>query len=467
MKIAHFYNVLLVFFFGIAALMIVPHHEMWRDELQAWLIAKNSTSISELLANVKYEGSGVLWHLLIYPLTKVSLGPESMQYLHITISTLSVFVIARWAPFPITQKILLCLSYFIFYEYSLIARNYAIGTLLIFLFCALYPKRDIYPIRISFLLLLLFHSSIFGLIVGICLLATVIFEDYIINSSKKNKFNESFTVTKTLAMSIILIGFISAFLQIIPPSNGAFASEWSFYPNIDSAYRSYIALVSAYYPLPVFDINFWNNVFLVSNKLFVIVSLPIMILTFYIFLRFFSSRPSSLFFFVMSSFAITLFFYVKYGGYLRHHGFLFITLIAALWLYCDSKKSRLFQIPGIFKEIAISKVNKLIYLILAIHFMSSLIAVYKDYYLNFSSAREVAEFLKKSNLTNSEIIGHSSPAMSGISGYLDGKEIFFLEENRYGTFNKWDLKKMNEVNYSLIDSVAERLTNNNNKVLLN
>ena len=110
-------------------------------------------------------------------------------------------------------------------------------------------------------------------------------------------------------------------------------------------------------------------------------------------------------------------------------------------------------------------VNKLIYLILAIHFMSSLIAVYKDYYLNFSSAREVAEFLKKNNLTNSEIIGHRSAVMIGISGYLDGKEIFFLEENRYGTFKKWDLEKMNEVNYSLIDLVAERLAKNN-KVLL-
>ena len=168
----------------------------------------------------------------------------------------------------------------------------------------------------------------------------------------------------------------------------------------------------------------------------------------------------------MSTFAITLFFYVKFGGYLRHHGFLFIILIAALWLYHDSKKSSLFQFPRIFKEIALSKVNKFIYLILVVHFISSLIALYKDYYLNFSSAREVAEFLKKSNLTDSEIIGHSSSTMIGISGYLDGKEIFFLEENRYGTYKKWDLEKMNEVNYSLIDLVAERLAKNNNKVLL-
>jgi len=48
-------------------------HEMWRDELQAWLIARDSKNILELFINLKYEGHPALWYLLLTPLTKVFL----------------------------------------------------------------------------------------------------------------------------------------------------------------------------------------------------------------------------------------------------------------------------------------------------------------------------------------------------------------------------------------------------------
>jgi len=466
MKETSITNLLLVIFFGLTAFLIIPYHEMWRDELQAWLIAKNSASILELLANVKYEGSGVLWHLLIYPLTKASLAPESMQYLHISISTLTVLVIAKWSPFTTTQKILLCFGYFIFYEYSLIARNYAIGTLLIFLFCALFPKRNIYPIRLALVLGLLFHTSAFGLIVGICLMATVIFEDFMVKKWKEEKINIHLSKSKLIAITLAAIGLISAILQIIPPSDGTYASEWHFYPSLSIAYHSYVALVSAYFPLPILDINFWNNTFLTSNKSLVIVNFPLIILTLYLFLRFFIAKPSSLFFFSASSFALILFFYVKFGGDLRHHGFLFITLISSIWIYHNSKSLKLKQIPNFLQSIRLASVNPLINIILAVHFLSSIIALSVDYRFDFSSARQTADFLKMNKLTDSEIIGYSSSTMIPISGYLEGKEIFFLDENRYGTYKKWNLKKMNDVNSSLINSTALDLSLSEKKVLL-
>ena len=64
--------------FGLIVLFLIQSHEMWRDELQAWLLARDSISITELFQNLKYEGHPGLWHLLLYPLTRISTIPESM-----------------------------------------------------------------------------------------------------------------------------------------------------------------------------------------------------------------------------------------------------------------------------------------------------------------------------------------------------------------------------------------------------
>lgn len=60
----------------------ISHHEMWNDEFQAWLIARDSTSISQLLQNIRAEGSGPLWYFLLLPLTKITHDPTVMQWLH-------------------------------------------------------------------------------------------------------------------------------------------------------------------------------------------------------------------------------------------------------------------------------------------------------------------------------------------------------------------------------------------------
>ena len=47
-------------------------HESWRDEAQAWLLARE-LSIPELFAQMSCEGHPCLWHLLLMPLAKLGL----------------------------------------------------------------------------------------------------------------------------------------------------------------------------------------------------------------------------------------------------------------------------------------------------------------------------------------------------------------------------------------------------------
>ena len=39
---------------------LLSNHEMWGDEMQAWLLARDSTSVPNLFANLKYEGHPAL-----------------------------------------------------------------------------------------------------------------------------------------------------------------------------------------------------------------------------------------------------------------------------------------------------------------------------------------------------------------------------------------------------------------------
>src|SRR6516225_3589257 len=142
---------------------------MWRDEIQAWLLARNSTSVPNLFANVKYSGHPALWYLLLMPLTRISHSPTAMQALHLLIATSTMYVFTRYSPFTTVQKLLFSFGYFPFYEYSIISRNYGLGVLLIFVFCSLFEKRYTNFLTIGLVLLLLSHTSVFALIITMVL----------------------------------------------------------------------------------------------------------------------------------------------------------------------------------------------------------------------------------------------------------------------------------------------------------
>ena len=61
--------------FFILGLIGILNHAMWRDELQAWLLAQESASLPELLAYLKYERHPLLWFLSLKLLMLISNNP--------------------------------------------------------------------------------------------------------------------------------------------------------------------------------------------------------------------------------------------------------------------------------------------------------------------------------------------------------------------------------------------------------
>jgi hypothetical protein len=145
-------------------------HAMWRDELQAFQLALGSDSLPALFARVKYEAHGALWNALVWLLTRVTADPASMQVLHAGLAIAAWIVIHRWSPFGRLEKILLLLSYVLFFEYFVVSRSYVPVALCGVGFVALRQHRPSWSLA-PWLLLglmanLVVHATIWSLALG-------------------------------------------------------------------------------------------------------------------------------------------------------------------------------------------------------------------------------------------------------------------------------------------------------------
>ena len=139
-------------------------HAMWRDELQAFMVAAASNTPLDLFAKLKYEGHPGLWHLLLWVVTRFTTDPVAMRVLHLVIA-LGVWVLVwRLSPFRPVGKLLLLLSYYLFWEYFVVSRGYALGVLLGFGFAALQARRPEQRFWPWVLLGLLANTTVFGTI---------------------------------------------------------------------------------------------------------------------------------------------------------------------------------------------------------------------------------------------------------------------------------------------------------------
>jgi len=72
----------IIIIFSVLGLIGILNHSMWRDELNPWLIVRDSQSLGDLIANIHYEGHPVLWYFSLAILRKIVDNPMIMQIFH-------------------------------------------------------------------------------------------------------------------------------------------------------------------------------------------------------------------------------------------------------------------------------------------------------------------------------------------------------------------------------------------------
>src|ERR1700722_10886990 len=158
------------------AIFAIAHHEMWRDELHCWLVARDSPTPWAVVRNRAYDGQPPLWYLLLWALQKVTHDPRAMQGVHVAIAVAAVWVFASRAPFPRPIRALFPFGYFLAYEYVALSRGYGLALLFALLLCDHHPRRFQQPVRTALLLAALALTTTVSTVIAAAYTAALLVE---------------------------------------------------------------------------------------------------------------------------------------------------------------------------------------------------------------------------------------------------------------------------------------------------
>lgn len=422
------------------AAIVATHHEMWRDELQAWMIARDSIDLPDLLNNLRYEGHPPLWHLLLFILTRITHDPSAMAVLHLMIATLAMLVVFWRSPFSVFEKALMIFSYFLFFEYAVISRNYGIGVLFIFLASEFFRQRHSRPWLLAACVALLAWTSILGAIVSIVITAAILGETlWIRRHTDRALHNSNSGFVAILAFAATAIALSIAI--VVPPADSGFAEGWNSVFRTASLEASIDRMVSAYVPLPPWGGDFWNRNALLAQDPMRSVTRIIVPAIAIIYATALIRRPVVLFLFAGTTVGLLLFFETKNLNNVRHHGFLFIVLVMSEWLRRTSDAVVVHEAIGKLSKRFEALVSWTFVSLLAFQAVAGATAAALEVRHAFSNAKVVSAFLRQSGLAQRPIIGFADYAASAVAGFLPEIQIYYPQGQRQGSFIIWDRKR--------------------------
>ncbi|MEN9522794.1 MAG: hypothetical protein RL065_1171 [Bacteroidota bacterium] len=390
------------------------HHEPWRDELQAFSLVRNSTSIHQLIDWVRYEGHPLGWYIfqkIIYHFNTSFTSIKIMQWLFASTGLL-LFI---WkAPFPVYYRVVISFSYFFMYEYAAIARNYGIALPFYFLLCMYFNKKNY--LLYAFLILIAMQFSLYSFIIA---LSIGIF--YFLH----HRFHKN--IFYYLAIFISTIGIVLFKYVVAPPDDIGTSPGWNINPDNYTAAISVIA--NSFFPIFKFNFHFWNSsifeTFLNYNFSQAVQFIISIFLIFWL-IKIYRNNLT-VFYIFFTALSIMLFFIAaKYHGSIRHHGHIYILLLMCFWIY-NITRSNLYHRFN-FSEKAKKWVlifpekylQKVFFLILFFQMLGSAQAFYFENKYPFSASLQAVNFIQKKH-QNSPIIGYSDDACTSVAIQLNRK----------------------------------------------
>ena len=133
-------------------------HELWRDEANVWLLARELSPF-ELLREIKYQGHPCLWYFLAMPFAKLGLPFKTLSVLSFLVMSAAAGLFVYRGPFSPVSKTAALFSPVFSYFYSVVARNYCLIALLLILLAYFHKKRWEKPLLYGLLLGLLVQAD--------------------------------------------------------------------------------------------------------------------------------------------------------------------------------------------------------------------------------------------------------------------------------------------------------------------
>jgi hypothetical protein len=390
------------------------HHEMWRDEIHFWTVARLARGFWDLVVGDRiYDGHPPLWYWYLHVLTWFTKSAVGIQIATVAAAMLAAVLLVRYAPFPRYLKVLLLFSYYFGYEYTVLSRNYVLGWTLACLFCALY-----HPIRVRYLglavaLALLSLSSFYGLVLALFLLGFFVLDQsrfsFLPARGPAPAEFAIFTSPRSLVtLAVAMAGIAFCVLTISPPDPNPFSPAFVF-DSIkltalpDMAFR----FVAGVLPWREFSRDtFWAmspTFWAATSSWLPYVGSGLLLCAL---LALYPSWRLMLGYFA-AVVCMDLFQQARHMGEPRHWGHYFMGFVVACWLLRTTFPRRSHWLSTL-----------LLTGLCALHVQAFVVATVIDTRHPFSGGRETAAFIEQAGLQDLPLVAGPDYNASTVAGYL-------------------------------------------------
>jgi len=463
-----FFSICLTSIFFLLSLCGILHHELWIDEAHSFLIARESPQLIDLYHNARQEGHPLVWYIILWGIHAFSQDVLYMQIVHILISSVTVFFMAYWAPFNKIKKILFAFSYYFFFEYNIISRNYSLCLLFVTLYLILVLRTHKNFLALAIVLALLANTHFLGLIFSVLLML----------ATGMIWWRSSDQLSQTLKPLIIpfLILFTSycvCILYVMPEEASMFSKfERNGYLSFKRLSACTIIL-KGLFQFPYVDNTSWNtNIFTANKGIGFLLTIIVSVVS----VKAFINRPLSLFIFWSTVLTFSLFFYLElmHVYAVRHWGFVFIGFYATIW-FAEGLDQRRFlrilnslQIPTFLTRNSTKWREIFLYTVLFVQVSASIYMYMWDYYNPFCNAKAVAGYIKENKLDKELIIVSNYSSGIALNAYVGKNKFYYPEYHGFGTYGVWSIWPNTIGSQELLHEIetCKKLTKNDTALLV-
>ena len=375
---------LIFILYSIINLWLMLKHEPWRDEIHAWLMAKE-LSIPELIVKSRFDGHPILWHLILMPFAKLNFPIITLNIISYVIILISAWIFLFKINLSLFFKAIVVFTVPFTYVFSAISRNYCLIVLLFMFITVLYDKKQSKPILYSVLIALLVHthSLAWGIVAGL----TITFHFKEIFLYFRNKKNSADIKKIFIGLLLIAISTISVVLELYGTTNSDY--------------------IVGYNPYVIYCI-----------EIMVLIILPILFFTL------FNKSNLNELLILICGFGFQILIYTCAYSSVLFQRFILIFTLLLFYLMLLSRT-----------ELLRKKLDLLciVYLIFICLFTSKqfINEIIKDIKYPYSSAEEMANFINENLPENTTILIDASILGQSIIPYLDTANFYDIAYNSY------------------------------------
>jgi hypothetical protein len=341
---------------------------------------------------------------------------------------ISTYLILKKAPFSKVAKIALILTVPMMYQYVIVGRSYSLIVLLITLICVLDNNRKEHPILYGILLALLTNTHL--IMVGLVIMITITFYLYeLIINRKNNTKEENIKILK--GFLIVVFGGVLLLIQLI----GCITVSSGISREIN---------VSELLITTISNLNILANALISANN-----SKYIVYIIFLIFLSvgIWDFRRETIVFIGAALFQALIYSILGLVESYMAMSIIFL-LMYSMW----SKSNEINKNNGNKKIIIMFEI--ILIIISAMSIPKIVKTMKNDYKYNYSSAKEMAEYIN--NLEEGSIyIADKDAQCSSIIPYINNNAKFWnIRTEKYYTYITWDMEREKEIT---VEEVEQQL----------